>query len=197
MEEWVEHCQRFAYDAWGDINVEVAELAAFETFCTGALDSEAVLPVLEKDPSILDDALELLKRSVHNHHSVNTRSRSSQKTVHSVSFASDSLSAVDIHPASIVNSPSNSIKSSTDPTAVIQKVESNIKDLKTTMAETQEQKAKLMELLKQRSSVRFSSPNGPCYHCNEVGHITCNCPKLHSPSPSLIRDSTSSKPVNM
>ena len=61
MEEWAEHCQRFAYDAWGDINVEVAELAAVETFCTGALDSEVVLPVLEKDPSTLDDALEMLK----------------------------------------------------------------------------------------------------------------------------------------
>ena len=74
MEEWAEHCQRFAYDAWGDINVEVAELAAVKTFCTGALDSEVVLPVLEKDPSTLDDALEMLKRSVHNHRSVNTRS---------------------------------------------------------------------------------------------------------------------------
>ena len=57
MEEWAERCQRFAYDAWGDINVEVAKLAAVETFCTRALDSEAVLPVLEKDPSTLDDAV--------------------------------------------------------------------------------------------------------------------------------------------
>ena len=61
MEEWAERCQRFAYDAWGDINVEVAELAAVETFCTGALASEVVLPVLEKDPSTLDDSLEMLK----------------------------------------------------------------------------------------------------------------------------------------
>ena len=61
MEEWAKRCQCFAYDAWGDINVEVAELAAVETFCTGALDSEAVLPVLEKDLGTLDDALEMLK----------------------------------------------------------------------------------------------------------------------------------------
>ena len=61
MEECAEHCQHFAYDAWGDINVEVAELAAVETFCTGALDSEAVLPVLEKDLGTLDNALEMLK----------------------------------------------------------------------------------------------------------------------------------------
>ena len=145
----------------------------------------------------MDDALEMLKRSVHNHHSVNTQSRSSQKTARSVSFAADSLSAVDIRTASIINSPSNSIKSSADPTAVMQKVESDIKDLKTTMAETQEQMAKLMELLTQRSRARSPSPNGPCYHCNEVGHIAQNCPKLRSPSPSPSRDSTSNKLVNM
>ena len=134
---------------------------------------------------------------MHNCHSVNTRSRSSQKTAHSVSFAADSLSAVDIHTAGIINSPSNSVKSSTDPPAVIQKVESDIQDLKTTMAETQEQMAKLMELLTQRNRARSPSPNGPCYRCNEVGHIACNCPKPRSPSPSPSRDSTSNKLVNM
>ena len=128
---------------------------------------------------------------------MNTQSRSSQKTAHSISFAADSLSTVDIHTASIVNSPSNSIKSSAVPTAVIQKVESNIQDLKTTMAETQEQMAKLMELLTQRSRAHSPSPNGPCYCCNEVGHIARNCPKPHSPSPSPSGDSTSNKLVNM
>ena len=117
MEEWAEHCQHYAYDAWGDINAEVAELAAVETFCTGAVDSEAVLPVLEKDPSTLDDALEMLKRSVHNWQSVNMRSRSSQKAVRSVSFAADSLLAVDICTAGVINS-------STDSSVMIQKVES-------------------------------------------------------------------------
>ena len=65
------------------------------------------------------------------------------------------------------------------------------------MAETQEQMAKLMELLTQRSRMRSPSPNGPCYHCNEVGHIARNCPKPCSPSPVPSRDSTSNKPVNM
>ena len=139
----------------------------------------------------------MLKRSVHNRHSVNTQSQSSQKSARSVSFAADSLSAVDIRTASIVNSPSNSIKSSADPTAVIQKVESDIKDLKTTMAETQEQMAKLMKLPTKRSHTHSPSPNGPCYHCNEVGHIAHNCTKPRFPSPSPRRDSASNKPVNM
>ena len=140
MEEWAEHCQCFAYDAWGNISIDVAELAAVETFCMGALDSEAVLPVLENDPATLDDALEMLKRSVHNRRSVNTRSCRYQKTARIVSFTTDSLSAVDVHTAGVANT-------SPDPSGVIHKVESDIKDLKATMAQTQKQMSKLMELL--------------------------------------------------
>ena len=189
MEEWAECCQCFAYDAWGNMSIDVAELAAVETFCTGALDSEAVLPVLEKDPATLDDALKMLKHSVHNRRSVNTRSWSYQKTARTVSFAADSLSAVDIRTAGVANS-------SPDPTGVIQKVESDIKDLKATMAETQEQMSKLMELLTQRSRARSPSPNGPCFRCNEPGHIAHNCPKPRSPSSSPSREATSNKPGN-
>ena len=35
MEEWAERCQCFAYDAWGDINVEVTELAAVNILYRG------------------------------------------------------------------------------------------------------------------------------------------------------------------
>ena len=66
MEEWAELCQFFAYDTCGNISIDEAELAAVKTFCTGALDFEAVLPVLERDPATLDDALEMLKHSLHN-----------------------------------------------------------------------------------------------------------------------------------
>ena len=189
IEEWAERCQRFAYDAWGDMSIEVAELAAVETFCTGAIDSEAVLPVLEKDPRTLDDALEMLKRSVHNRRSLNTRSRGFQKTARTVSFAADSLSAVDIRTAGVVNS-------SPDPTGVIQKVETDMKDLKTAMVETQAQMSKRMELFAQRSRALSPSPNGPCYRCNEVGHIARNCTKPRSPMPSPSQESASNHSTN-
>ena len=71
----------------------------------------------------------MLKQSVHNHRSVNTHSRSYQKTARTVSFTADSLSAVDVRMAGVANT-------SPDPTGVIQKVESDIKDLKATMAQT-------------------------------------------------------------
>ena len=137
----------------------------------------------------MDDALEMLKRSVHNRRSVNTRSRSYQKTARTVSFAADSLSTVDVRMAGVVNT-------SADPTGVIQKVESDIKDLKATMAQTQEQMSKLMELLTQWSRVHSPSPTGPCFRCNETGHIAHNCPKPCSPSPSPGREDASNKPGN-
>ena len=55
-----------------------------------------------------------------------------------MSFAAYSLSAVDVRMAGVTNT-------SPDSTGVIQKVESDIKDLKATMAQTQEQMSKLME----------------------------------------------------
>ena len=106
-----------------------------------------------------------------------------------MSFAADSLSAVDVRMAGVANT-------SPDPTGVIQKVESDIKDLKATMAQTQEQMSKLMELLTQWSRARSPSPTGPCFCCNETGHIARNCPKPHSPLPSPGRKDTSNKPGN-
>ena len=49
----------------------------------------------------------------------------------------------------------------------------------------------------QRSRACSPSPNGPCYRCNEPGHIARNCPKPRSLSPSPNRESASNKPVNM
>ena len=65
LEEWAEHCQQCAYDAWGKISPEVAEQAAIEAFLGGVIEAEAALTVLEKDPQTVDEALEFLKKAVH------------------------------------------------------------------------------------------------------------------------------------
>ena len=50
LEEWAEHCQQCAYEAWGKISPEVAEQAAIEAFLGGVIEAEAAFTVLEKDP---------------------------------------------------------------------------------------------------------------------------------------------------
>ena len=65
LEEWAEHCQQCAYDAWGNISTEVAELAAVEAFLGGVLETEAAFSVMERDPQTVDEALEMLKKAVH------------------------------------------------------------------------------------------------------------------------------------
>ena len=44
---------------------------------------------MQKDPHTLDEALELLKKAVHNHESLNCRLQNTQRTVRTVSFALD------------------------------------------------------------------------------------------------------------
>ena len=65
LEEWAERCQQCAFDAWGEKSEEVAELAAVEAFLGGVLETEAAVSVSEKDPSSLDEALEMFKKAVH------------------------------------------------------------------------------------------------------------------------------------
>ena len=50
LEEWAGRCQQCAYNAWGMISPEVAELAAVEAFLGGVQETEAAFSVMEKDP---------------------------------------------------------------------------------------------------------------------------------------------------
>ena len=47
LEEWAEHCQQCAYDAWGKISPEVTELTAVEAFLRGVLEIEAAFSVIK------------------------------------------------------------------------------------------------------------------------------------------------------
>ena len=71
--------------------------------------------------------------------------------------------------------------SQSDSKASIQKLETDLQDLRSSVTDTQGQIAKILELLTtQRDHGHSRSPspsaNGPCYHCGELGHIACNCP---------------------
>ena len=93
LEEWAECCQQCAFDAWGEKSEEVAELAAVEAFLGGVLETEAAVSVSEKDPSSLDEALEMFKKAVHSRKSLSCRFRNTQRTARTVSFAPDPIAA--------------------------------------------------------------------------------------------------------
>ena len=172
---------------------DVAELAAVEAFLGGVLDTEAAFPVMQKDPHTLDEALELLKKAVHNRKSLNCRLRNTQHTVRTVSFAPDPVR--EIQTTGVISSsvPQESQGSN-------QKFELELKDLRSSVTETQGQIAKILKLLTtQRGCSRSPSPGlgGACYHCGEQGHIARNCPN-RSRSPSLApRRETASNHENM
>ena len=195
LEEWAERCQQCAYDAWGEMSEDVAELAAVEAFLGGVLETEAAFSVMEKDPHTIDEALELLKKAVHSRKSLNCRWRNTQRTARTVSFASEATTA-EVRTTSVVNSPPQESKAST------QKFEAELNDLRSSMTETQGQVAKILELLtaqkvqrgRARSRSPSPSPDGPCYRCGERGHIARNCPnRSRSPSPAPRRESSTNQ----
>ena len=190
LEEWAERCQQCAYDAWGEMLEDVAELAAVEAFLGGVLDTEVAFPVMQKDPHTLDEALELLKKAVHNHKSLNCRLRNTQCMARTVSFAPDLVG--EIQTTSVISSSVPQEAQSSN-----QKFESELKDLRSSVAETQGQIVKTLELLttqRDHSCSPSPGPGGTCYCCGEQGHIARNCPNhSRSPSPAPRRETASNQ----
>ena len=110
LEEWAERCQQCAYDAWGNISSEVAELAAVEVFLGGVLETEAAISIMEKGPQTVDEALEMLRKAVHGRKCLGCRFGPTQQD-----FS--------------------------------QKFESELKDLGSSVVETQKEIVKILELL--------------------------------------------------
>ena len=137
LEEWAERCQQCAYDAWGEISEDVAELAAVQAFLGGVLETEAAFSVMEKDPQTVDRALELLKKTVHNRRSLSCKFRNTQRTARTVSFA----------PVSIMTNPTQPDFS--------EKFESELKSLWSLVAETKKEIVKILELLSHQEKNSF------------------------------------------
>ena len=109
---------------------------------------------MQRDPETLDEALELLKKAVHNRKSLNCRFCNSQRTARTISFAPDLVG--EIHTTGVVGNPVPQ-----DSQAPNQKFESELKELRSSVTETQDQIAKILELLTtQRGHSRSPSP-GP------------------------------------
>ena len=118
LEEWAECCQQCAYDAWGNISPEIAELAVVEVFLGGVLETEAAFSVMEKDPQTVNDALEMLKKDVHGLKSLGCRFDSIQQ-------------------------------------GISKKFEAELKDLWSSVVETQKEIVKILELLSHQERDSF------------------------------------------
>ena len=135
LEEWAEHCQQCAYEAWGKISPEAAEQAAIEAFLGGVIETEAAFTVLEKDPQTVEEALEFLKKSVYSHKSLCCKFRNTQRKVRTVRTTPDPITA-EVRTTSVTSSP-------------IQKFGAELQGLWSSLAETRKQLAKVVELLSQ------------------------------------------------
>ncbi len=66
LEEFAEHAQCVAMDAFGDLSRKVVQVEAMEAFLQGARETEAALSTIDKGPETLDKALEMMKIVIHN-----------------------------------------------------------------------------------------------------------------------------------
>ena len=86
LEEFAEHCQSLANDAWGDDNQDMANCTAMDAFLHGVMDTESAYSAMDKSPANTDEALDYVKRAMHNHKAL---FGACTKTIWNVTFAED------------------------------------------------------------------------------------------------------------
>ena len=86
LEKFAECCQSLANDAWGDDNQDMADRAAMDAFLHGVMDTESAYSAMDKNPANTDEALDYVKRVMHN---CKALFGACTKTIRNVTFAED------------------------------------------------------------------------------------------------------------
>ena len=151
-------------DAWSNTSIEMANQVAQEAFLHGIQDKEAALITMNRSPANLDEALETLKKIIHDKWSLAGRGKAaSTKVVRNVSF-SDQKDSSTVRVATVANSwPGGNTNSTAMP-----KLEQEVKELANSVSQ-------LIALLKENHKSNDSSkspqtpraPDSPiiCYKC--------------------------------
>ena len=175
LEEFAERCRSLANDAWTEDNQDMADRSAMDVFLHGVLDTESAYSAMDKNPATVDEALDLVKRALHNWKALfGVRA----KTICNVSFMEENEAVEERHICIKASSP------------VPTPVEEKIHKLEKSMVEIKGQLDKILSLLERRSPwPGFSKPATPprCHKCHEVGHFMRDCTvesRSRSPSPS-------------
>ena len=191
LEEFAERALRLSMDAWSDTSIETANQVAQEAFLHGVQDKEAALITMNRSPTTLDEALETLKKIIHDKRSLAGRGKAaSTKVVRNVSFGDQEDSST-VRVATVANSGSGRNTNST----AMPKLEQEVKELANSVSQ-------LIALLKEqhKSSDSPKSPQTPrapgspiiCYKCGGRGHRRTECP-TKSPGNATTQ---SPKPLN-
>ena len=70
LEEFAEQALQLSMDAWSDTSIETANQVAQEAFLHRVQDKEAALITMNRSPANLDEALETLKKIIHDKRSL-------------------------------------------------------------------------------------------------------------------------------
>ena len=202
VEEFSERVLELATYGYLNTPENVVEMVAVDSFLKGCQDKKAALFAMEKNPSTIDEAVQHVKASIHNHRIILGYTRKPE--VKRVQFEDDSYDASEFSEAAVrqIKPKQSGFKENIDNLEMrMQATEKNIVSMKADIARILSAVSQRRELSRSRSPSPNKS-NVRCYSCNAMGHYSNECPnKRGSPrkfnrSPSPNRGNNKSSQLN-
>lgn len=165
LEEFAERTQRAAGDAWGEYDEGFSDTIAVDAFLQGCSDKNAALYAIEREPDTMDQALDLVRKAVHNHRLLfGSKSPSYPPKVRAVQFA---------------ESPRPERKSES---AEVDELRQKLGALDQSMKAQGGKMDQLLGLLQRApASPQMTRRGGGCFRCGKEGHFAMECTQTRSP----------------
>ena len=165
LEEFAERTLVLATEGFPGAQPAMIETLAADAFLKGCREPLAALTAMNQNPATLDEALQLVKATVHNQNVLmgDRTTRSKLRQVLRFEDDEDALSKVRVTAA--------------EQDMRVDQLSSDIASLKVEVSETKSQIGDILALL--RSRPRSPSPNfnrGECFKCGVSGHYQNECP---------------------
>ena len=175
LDEFAERVQRYAVEGYPGMPTRWVQLMAVDVLLKGCLDKRAALQTMDKEPAVLSQAVDYLKRFA-NYEKALGLGNKGMRQVQLESKATEGVPSPDLRKVSSSEVPTGQQSGSSD--QVLSQLENISKQLAT--------------LLSRSTSTRRVTP-GNCFVCDKKGHFARECPKKKPPGSSDEKNTEPSK----
>ena len=175
LDEFAERVQRYAVEGYPGMPTRWVQLMAVDVLLKGCLDKRAALQTMDKEPAVLSQAVDYLKRFA-NYEKALGLGNKGMRQVQLESKTTERVPSPDLRKVSSSEVPTGQQSGSSD--QVLSQLENISKQLAT--------------LLSRSTSTRRVTP-GNCFVCDKKGHFALECPKKKPPGTSDEKNTEPSK----
>ena len=175
LDEFAERVQRYAVEGYPGMPTRWVQLMAVDVLLKGCLDKRAALQTMDKEPAVLSQAVDYLKRFA-NYEKALGLGNKGMRQVQLESKTTERVPSPDLRKVSSSEVPTGQQSGSSD--QVLSQLENISKQLAT--------------LLSRSTSTRRVTP-GNCFVCDKKGHFARECPKKKPPGTSDEKNTEPSK----